>query len=341
MDQISFGLIGCGGISRWHLNAIKNIPAAKLGAVCDPVLKAAQAFGIEYEVPYYTEYSDMFKTEKLDAVIICTPSGLHAPIAINAMKSGLNVVVEKPLAITRESLKEVLDTEKQTGKKLAVISQLRFSDGVQRAKTLIENGALGNITMVDLSMKYYRESAYYESSNWRGTLAMDGGGALMNQGIHGLDLLNYLCPGIESVQCFSGTLLHSIEAEDTLAASYRFADGGLGVLTATTSCYPGQLRRLEICGTKGSLTITEDSLTYLETLAGDKMQADNSGGQYGASNPLAIGFELHQLQLENFVDSVTKNVPLLVSSSSAAKTLDIAFCLYESAKTYKPVKTGL
>jgi len=327
---IRFGLIGCGGISRGHIYAIGSSEDAVLAAVCDNDAGKAESFGAELDVPYYTDVAELFSSGLIDAVAICAPSGLHAGLCIQAFENDLHVVCEKPLAITRGSLRDVIDAEKKSGKKLTIISQLRYADDIQRVKKIIEEGKLGKMTMVDLSMKYYREPQYYTGSNWRGTIAMDGGGALINQGIHGLDLLRYLCGDATYVRCISKTLVHPLEAEDTLSACFEFANGGLGVLTATTSCFPGQTRRLEISGSEGSLTITEDRLTYLELKNGESLRADLSG-DYGTSDPLKISHELHKRQYEDFLASISGDRSTLCNSSEAEKTLDLLFALYEAA----------
>ena len=337
--MIRFGVIGCGGIAKWHVSAIRAIEGASVAAVCDEQPGRAEEFGRESGAAHFSDPARMFESGLVEAVCICTPSGLHAELCIKAVESGLHVVVEKPLAITRKSLEDVLEAEKRCGTKLAVISQMRYADDVKRVKKLLGEGRLGRINMVDLSMKYYREPSYFSGSNWRGTFAMDGGGALMNQGIHGLDLLRFICGDVLKVQCFSRTLLHPVEVEDTLSANFVLSGGGLGVLTATTSCYPGQTRRLEICGDKGSLALTEGSLTYMHLKDGDVFNADRSEGSHGASDPFAIGFELHQRQYEDFLSCITNDTKPAVGVNEAAGTLEIAFALYESAAAGGSVET--
>ena len=334
--MVRFGVIGCGGISRWHIGAIGSIPDAKLTAVCDELPERARAAGEEYGVSYYSDLSEFLQSGLADAVCICTPSGLHADICIRALRHGLHTAVEKPLAITRESLQEVLIAERKSGKKLTVLSQLRYGDGLQCAKEIIRTGGLGKITMADLSMKYFREPSYYSDNPWRGTLSMDGGGALMNQGIHGLDLLCWLCDGVSRVFCLIGTLTHDIETEDTLSAVLTLSNGALGVLTATTSCYPGQERRLEICGTEGSMTLVEDTLVFLQQKDGTSYRGVRTQDS-GTSNPFAISFELHKRQLAGFVSCIINDTPPPVNAADAAATLNVAFSLYESAATGLPI----
>ena len=335
-DLIRFGVIGCGGISRWHIHALNSIPLVKLTAVCDERPDKARAAGESLGAAFYTDANELMRSGLVDAVCICTPSGLHSDLCVNALRNGLHVVVEKPLAITRDSLREVLEAEARSEKKLMVIAQLRYGEDIKRVKTLLESGSLGKITMVDLSMKYFREPAYFKQVPWRGTLAMDGGGALMNQGIHGIDLLCWLCGGVEQVHCFSKTLAHEIEAEDTLSAAFSLLEGGLGVLSATTSCYPGHERRLEICGTQGSLRLVEDTLVQL-TLANGETYEKVRSQTSGASDPFAINYELHKRQLEDFAVCIQNGAPSPLDGTAASAALHTIFSLYESAVQNTPI----
>lgn len=330
-----FGVIGCGGIARWHMEAINDLEDAQLAAVCDASGERARSVGESYGIPYYTDASQLIHSADVDAVCICTPSGLHASLAVQALNSGKHVVVEKPLSISRVSLAEVLAAKEASGAKLMVISQLRYSPDVRKAREIICSGRLGRLTMVDLSMKYYRSAEYY-ANGWRGTFAMDGGGALMNQGIHGVDILRYLCGEVAQVQCLSQTLLHDIEVEDTLAASLRFTHGALGVITATTSVNPGKERRLEVGGTKGSLVLVEDKLVMLNTSEETIFQPYDSMCS-GANDPLAIGVELHRAQIEDFIQCVKENREPLLNAHEAKKTMNLVFALYEAAEAEKAV----
>ena len=325
---MKFGIIGCGGIARWHAGALREIAGAALAAVCDMDTARAQAMGLEYGVPWFTVYDEMLRA--VDAVCICTPSGLHARQAEQALLAGKHVVAEKPLAITPQSLARVLAAQKQSGMRLCVVAQLRFSPDVLQARQFIGDGALGKILMADLSMKYWRSPAYYQNSGWRGTWAMDGGGALMNQGIHGLDLLRFLCGDVADVRAYKNALLHGIETEDALAACFTFANGGMGVLTAATCAWPGHRRRLEIQGSAGCLTLEEDRLVYACTR--DGLHIEQSVDEpHGNSDPLAISGEPHRRQLAAFVEAVRSGAPFSPDGAEAAKTLELIFKIYEAA----------
>jgi len=327
--SIRFGIIGCGGIARWHASAIQSIDGASLSAVCDADPARAAAWGREYGVPWFTDMGNMLGL--VDAVCVCTPSGLHGNQAERALLAGRHALVEKPLAITPDSLTRVLEAQRKSGALLCAVAQLRYSPDVLEARRLIDRGELGRILLADLSMKYWREPAYYASGAWRGTRAMDGGGALMNQGIHGVDLLRFLCGEIGDIRAVQATLLHDIETEDALSACFTLAGGGMGVLTAATCAWPGHRRRLEICGSEGSLTLEEDRLTRAETKGG--VRIEQSGGEaHGASDPLNLDFEPHRRQLAAFVEALRTGRACMPDGEDAAKTLELIFKIYACAK---------
>lgn len=329
--EIRFGIVGCGAIAQWHTHAIKASDNAVLAAVMDPNLSTAKKWGEDYKVPFFTDMDSLLKSD-IDAISVCTPSGLHATLAMQALKANKHVIVEKPMAITADSLKALLQAEEESKARIFPISQLRTMPDVQKAKQLIDDGILGRIVMADLSMKYYRKPEYYEEKKWRGTWMMDGGGALMNQGIHGLDLMRYLCGEVTDVSAHIGTLFHTIETEDTLAANLRFEHGGLGVMTATTSVYPGFRRRLEICGTEGSLVLEEAQLTQLHTRCGMTVDEVQSQQTSGSSDPSQISFEPHARQYQGIVQAIIKQTEPPLTSQDAAKTVRLVLDLYAAAE---------
>src|SRR5437762_6470311 len=196
----------------------------------------------------------------MDSVIIGSPSGLHATHGIAAAKQGLHVLTEKPIDISTSQADELIEAAKQAGVKLGVIFQDRTKADIQRLKSWLDQGLLGRPLMVDARVKWYRPPEYYANSRWRGTLALDGGGALINQGVHTVDLLLWLLGDVVRVQARTGTLLHKIEAEDSAAAILEFGNGALGILHATTAAYPGYPRRVELSGTEGTVILEHDRI---------------------------------------------------------------------------------
>jgi UDP-N-acetyl-2-amino-2-deoxyglucuronate dehydrogenase len=211
------------------------------------------------------KYEKLINSSAVDVVNICTPSGLHAKLAVRALNAGKNVMVEKPLGLNVKECDEVIQAAKQNKKICAVISQLRYSKSTGLVKKAIDEGGIGRPVEAGVYMKYYRAPEYYSSSKWRGTWQMDGGGALMNQGIHGVDLLLHFMGRVKSVQAITKTLMHKIEVEDTAIAIVEFENGAVGVIEGTTSVHPGYPRRFEICGTHGSIIMEEDRIIKWDT----------------------------------------------------------------------------
>ncbi len=337
--EMGFGIIGCGLISDWHAGAISKIKGVRLVGVTDVTAEARNAFAAKYHVEAVKSADELLARQDIDIVCICTPSGMHAPLAVKAANAGKHVIVEKPMAISITETKEIIDACKANGIKLGVISQLRFSKAVSRLKDAVEKGMLGRLLTGDVYMKFYRSQEYYERGGWRGTWKMDGGGALMNQGIHGIDLLLYIMGPVKSVFAHTRTLARSIEVEDTAVVALEFQNGALGIIEGTTSIYPGFPRRLEVNGDKGSIVLEEDSITSW-IIEGRKTPDDiilehtTSGA---SSNPAAFGTEGHILQIGDMVEAVKKDRKPLVDQYEGRKPIEIILAAYESSRTGRPV----
>ncbi len=326
--KVRFGLIGCGMIANFHAAAIKDIQNAVLNGCADVKPEFAKAFADKHGIAAYDSPQSLMDSGAVDAVCICTPSGLHAEYAIAAAKRGLNVVVEKPMALTAEECDSVIEAVKQNGIKLAVISQLRFSPAIRAVKSAIAEGKLGKLVTANLSMNYFRSAEYYANGGWRGTWKMDGGGALMNQGIHGVDLMLYLMGETQSVEGFKQTLLHNIEVEDTAAGVISFASGALGTIVATTACYSGNPRRLEICGTKGCVTLEEDTIVKWQVESADKPELETASKTNSANDPTAINHTGHKHQLTDFIDAIKQNREPLVNAAEGKRAVYVIRKIY-------------
>ena len=265
----------------------------------------------------------------IDVVCICTPSGFHAANAIEALEKGKHVVLEKPMALTTEDADRIIDTCERTGKLLTVISQLRFSEDVVKVKELIRDGAFGRITLCSLRMKYYRSREYY-SSSWKGTKNLDGGGALMNQGIHGIDLLQYIVGGVKTVEGRIATLSHSIEVEDTAVATFELESGALGVIEASTCAYPGFERRLEIHGDRGYVMLKENGIERM-MINGEEIDVEINAGHGTASDPTRLDHTLHARQLANLVSAINGEGKLISDCRAGKQALDVIERIYNSA----------
>ena len=311
MRKTNFGILGCGMVARIHADALQGIKEARLCGVADARSESAAAFAQTYGIRAYPSFEEMLADKEIDAVCICTPSYLHASNAIAALSAGKHVALEKPMALSVAEADRVIDACERTGKKLTVISQLRFSPDIARVRQLIKDGAFGTLTLCELSMKQYRSEEYFTSSNWKGKRAFEGGGALMNQGIHGVDLLLYLCGDATVAKGEIRTLSHRIEVEDTAAALLTFENGALGVVTASTCAFPGFERSIRIHGDKGFVFLNENRIEKMLTKDGETV--DRKLRPLGSAGDAAVlDSRFHQKQLENLIGAIEGEEELLV-----------------------------
>lgn len=329
--KIKAALIGCGMIADTHLTALLNAGANVVG-VYDANLDRAAGFAAARGMKAYNSMDELL-SDDITVVSVCTPSGTHASLAETIMEHGKYAIVEKPMALTVEECARIIEVEKKTGRFCAPISQLRFSPVFRQVRTAIEEGRFGRMIMGLLSMKYYRAPSYYAGS-WRGTKAMDGGGALMNQGIHGIDMMCGLLGYPISVSGHTATLLHDIEVEDTAVASLVFPNGTLGVIDGSTAVTHAQPRRLELCGTTASLTLEEDVIVHTD---GIDLLSRTESGYKSFSDPTAISTDLHEYQFCNILAAIAGNEPLFYTSEEALKTVAVITAIYESSRTGKTI----
>lgn len=330
-NKIKAALIGCGMIADTHLTALLNAGANVVG-VYDANLDRAADFAAARGMKAYNSMDELL-SDDITVVSVCTPSGTHASLAETIMEHGKYAIVEKPMALTVEECARIIEVEKKTGRFCAPISQLRFSPVFRQVRTAIEEGRFGRMIMGLLSMKYYRAPSYYAGS-WRGTKAMDGGGALMNQGIHGIDMMCGLLGYPISVSGHTATLLHDIEVEDTAVASLVFPNGTLGVIDGSTAVTHAQPRRLELCGTTASLTLEEDVIVHTD---GIDLLSRTESGYKSFSDPTAISTDLHEYQFCNILAAIAGNEPLFYTSEEALKTVAVITAIYESSRTGKTI----
>ncbi len=344
-----FGIVGCGLISGFHAKAISDVRGAKLVACFDTREDAAVKFGAANNCQPHTKLKAMLADPKVDIVTIATPSGAHMEPAVAAARAGKHVIVEKPLEITLKKCDRIIEACEKAGVQLGAIFPSRFHDSSVKLKRAIEAGRFGKLTLGDAYVKWHRTQQYYDSGAWRGTWALDGGGALMNQAIHSVDLLTWLMGPVVEIQANVATLAHvRIEVEDTVVATLRFANGALGVLEATTAAYPGYLKRVEIHGSEGSALLEEEDLKawdFAKPRKEDKaileqMQQHKSTGG-GASDPAAIGHHGHAMQFRDFVEAVRKNRPPAIDGHEGRRSVEIILGVYKAAETGKPVKLPL
>jgi UDP-N-acetyl-2-amino-2-deoxyglucuronate dehydrogenase len=347
--DIGFAIVGCGVIAPFHARAIADLEGARLVAVTDEVEQAAAKRGAEFGVDHTTDLNAVLERPDVDVVTICVPSGLHAEVGIRAARAGKHVVVEKPIDITLDAADRLIEACRSAGVKLTVISQHRYDPDVQRVRKLIDGGRLGRLILGDAIVKWYRTQQYYDSGDWRGTWRLDGGGCLMNQGVHYVDLLQWMMGPVESVFARTATAAHQIEVEDIAIAVLRFASGALGVLQASTAVYPGLPERLEITGTGGTAIVEAGKLTIRElkdekgeTAAyGTKLQDGNKPEETGSADPAAISHAGHRAQLADLLDAIEHDREPLLSGEEARKPLEIILAVYESARAGHEIRLPL
>jgi UDP-N-acetyl-2-amino-2-deoxyglucuronate dehydrogenase len=349
-ETLRFAIIGCGVIGSTHADALAAVPGARLIAVADSVAAKAKALGTRNGVPDYDDAARMLDREHPDVVCICTPSGMHGAHACLAMRAGAHVVVEKPIEITLPAIDEMLRVRAETGRKMAVISQHRFDEASARVHELAQEGAFGRLVLGNAHIPWWRSQAYYDSGAWRGTWALDGGGVLMNQSIHSIDLLSWLMGSVHSLRAYTDTLAHRMETEDVAVAVLRFANGALGTIAATTGAYPGVTTRIELFGDQGSAIIADDRLAYLHLARDDKEPAGPYGkapepvappiGGMGTSQPTPTSSTTHAAQIADMVRAIRTDGTPALDGIGARHAVAIILGIYESARTGREVVLG-
>jgi len=327
LREVRFGLMGLGSIAKVHAKALQNLENAKLVAVTTRNRDKGETFAKEFSCDYYAEYNDLLKREDVDAVIITLPSGLHAKAGIEAAKYGKHVIVEKPIDINLQNADALINECEKQHVLLSVVFQRRFSDAALIVKKAIEESKFGILNFGAAHVKWYRDQDYYSKSGWRGTWELDGGGALINQAIHYVDLLRFLVGEIEEVFAYSAIRMHKIEVEDILSGTIKFKNGALGLVEANTAAYPGLYSRLDIYGEKGLVVVVDDEI---ETLKIDQCNYEERKNLKNKSQ------SLHQRQLKDIIDSILECKKPSVTGIDARNTLAVVMAFYESVRTHKP-----
>ena len=342
-NQVGFGIIGAGMIASWHAEAIKSLANCRLAGVYDPVFPAAQILAEKFGCQSFDSLDKLLACKDIQAVTIATPSGMHGKLSVAAANAQKHIFCEKPLEITVEKADEIIRACEKNNVLLTPVFQSRFSEPVKKIKAAIDQGRFGKMLLASVQMHWFRADEYYSRSNWRGTWAMDGGGALMNQAVHMIDLLLYLNGEPEEVAAFSGTLTHNIEVEDNLCAAIKYRNGSFGTVEVSTSCAPGFPRRLELAGSNGSVVLEEDKITrwqFSDPLPGDECMVNTlseiSAG--GGSAPGNISIAGHAAQLNDFADAILNGKPLFLNGQEGRRAVELICGIYEAAKNGKNVR---
>ncbi|GHV06586.1 oxidoreductase [Spirochaetia bacterium] len=343
---IGFGIIGLGMIAEFHTRAIAEMAGCCFAAGFDAVPGRADSFCAANGGKAYSSLDAFLADPDIDIVTVATPSALHLDSAIAAIRAGKHLIVEKPLEITVERCDRIIAEAAAHKVKLGTVFPSRYFKSSRAVKQAIDEGRLGKIVLADAHVKWYRDQEYYDSRKSRGTLEADGGGALMSQGIHAVDLLQWFMGNVTEVFSRSATLAHKrIEVEDTVAAVLQFANGAMGTIEATTCAYPGFLKKIEICGSKGSIIMEEENITAwqfdeerpedeeIRRLYQKKPDSPIAGG---ASDPSAIDYRNHRYLFEAFVDAVQNDRPFEIDGQEGRKSVEIVEGIYRSARSGKP-----
>lgn len=336
---VRIGIIGAGNISDTHARAAREISGVEIAAVWGQDRMKAQNLSAKYGGEVYSSLDEFMEHKPMDAVAIGSPSGLHAEHGIAAAQRGLHVLVEKPIDISTERADALIADCDTAGVRLAVFFQDRFAPDITKLKDLIDAGKLGRPILASARVKWHRPPEYYSHSRWRGTWKLDGGGALMNQGIHTVDLLLWLLGNVKRVYARAITALHRIEVEDTIVATLEFASGAIGILEAATSVYPGYRRRLELTGSEGTLILEHDRLIAVDlrdlppafSLAGD----ENLNAS--ATSPVVSDVSGHKRVIEDFLESIQRGSIPRCDGREARRSVQLVQAIYKSSRTGLPV----
>ena len=338
---VRFGIVGAGMIAGYHAEAMALTDGAELVAVCrsdgGKTAQAEERFGVRCE----PSYEALLARPDIDAIAICTPSGFHAAPAIAAARAGKHVLVEKPMALNLADADTMIQVCREQAVWLAVALQRRTTPMFKAVREAIDRGELGRLVLGTVSVPYQRTAAYYESADWRGTWAMDGGGALMNQGIHLVDLLVWFMGDHVDVRAHATTLVHQIEVEDCVTASITFTNGALGSIVATTAAAPGFPHRVEIYGDRGGVQIEGERVVRWEVVDGSNERRvvsapaiDGAPEAAGAgSSPSGISVEGHTQIVENFVDAIRSHREPMITGEDGRRSLALVRAIYDAGFT--------
>jgi predicted dehydrogenase len=334
------GLVGTGAIAHKHADSYKEINY-RLVAVSDKIVEKGRAFAQKYETEFVPDFADLCARPDIDYIDVCTFPDSHLDVVKACVAHGKHVQVQKPIALTLSDAQAMIDLTQRAGVRFGVVSQHRFDDASIFLKKAISDGRLGRILQADGYVKWHRPQSYYDWPG-KGTWAMEGGGALINQGIHAVDLLQYFAGPVREI--FANWQLgaaHKIEAEDIVNALLRYESGATGVIQAATAIHPGYPERIELHGTKGSAIITGDQLTAWD-VAGDSGEPAplSTSVESGAADPMAIPLEPIKRQFLNFGNAIQKSTKPLVDGEQGFRALQIVLAVYESARSGKVVSLG-
>lgn len=340
--EYGIGIVGCGMISAFHARAIADMSNARLVAIYSRSKEKAEGFGIEHGCTAYTDYDKFLQHKGLDIVAIATPSGRHLEPGLAAANAGKHILCEKPLEATLERTDELITACAANNVWLSGIFPRRFNGAVQAVKHAVDEGRLGQLTLASAYIKWHRTQAYYDSDIWRRTWELSGGGALMSQSIHTIDMLLHFAGDVESVCAFADCAAHeNIEVEDISVAILQFANGAMGTVEGTTTAYSatGHPAQVQLCGTDGSIFLADNTLTawdFKEPRDEDRQILERFGATAGArgagaADPKAIDYREHRRNFEDFIASIEEGRDPSISGSESRRAIEVILAIYQSA----------
>jgi predicted dehydrogenase len=345
VEKIRFGIIGAGMIGPFHAEAIGGLDDAELIGVATTREQTVKPFAEKFGArAWYTDYHQLLQRQDIDVVNICTPPFLHEPMTVAAAEARKHVLVEKPIAVNLKQADRMIAVCEKEKVKLEVIFQCRFHKNIQRIKEAIDNHEFGRLILGDTYVKWFRSQEYYDSGAWRGTWDKEGGGALINQAIHTIDLLQWFMGEVDSLYACVDTVAHQIEVEDIAVTGLKFKNGAMGVIEGSTALYPGLPRRLDLHGERGSVILEGDDIKLWD-FVGSKREKRISPENYShkklgdaSSEPTHFSSENHKLQIKDFIEAIKKDKEPLISGIEGRKSLEIVRAIYKSGKTGKAIK---
>jgi predicted dehydrogenase len=336
-------VVGTGVVGEWHVRLIPQLPNAQLVALCDlkpEKAKAALEKNKLAEVPIYSDLSEMLKKEQIDVVHVCTPSGEHMTAAMTAMEAGKNVISEKPLEIHLDRIDRMIETAKKCNVRLAGIFQNRWNPANRALKQAAVEGRYGRIAWAGCFTPWYRNDQYYIDGGWRGTWKLDGGGAIMNQSVHAVDLLQWIVGPVKQVSAYAASRIHStIEVEDTLSCSLQFENGAFGTIMGTTAMFPGGPVRIEVGGENGTACTEWNLKTYKfrderpeDATIFERVNGNTKASTGGGASATDVPADLHAQNVHHILDAWEQGKDADTCGTEARKAVSIILAMYESAK---------
>jgi UDP-N-acetyl-2-amino-2-deoxyglucuronate dehydrogenase len=330
MAKWRFGIIGCGSVADFHIEAIRQIEDVSLTYVSSRNEARVKAIAEQENCFWTTDYQELINSPDVDIVCVTTSSGSHARIGLDVLNAGKHLILEKPIAINTHDAAELVRTAKENGVILSVISQRRFEAQHQAVKRVLDEGALGRLLLVEISLPFSRTQAYYDTADWRGTIAEDGG-VLMNQAIHSLDLLLWFAGGFQTVFGKLATQTHHIEVEDLGLAILQFKNGAFGTIMASTSIQPGFPATINLYGEKGAIKLEGTSIVHWSVPGKSEPNWTQPRIYGGVSDPRSIVSDFHQSQFIDVVTSIETGIEPLVTGEDGFRAVQLVEAIYESS----------